>query len=185
MKKLMSTLFFVGLCSNFAFAQTAVQQQTTNTAQSMSMTRAQAVPAQPIAASELTITGAYVQPLIPGQNNTAAYMTINNQTKATYVLTGAASPMAQSTQLHTVIMQESMMKMRPVDYITLPPGQKVMLQPGDFHVMLMGVNTDLNQDTLVPICLEFKDSDTMCINAPVEDRRSKNPQDNAIDHAHH
>jgi copper(I)-binding protein len=164
------------LCHQLAFAQNAAQ--TANSAQSMSITRAQAAPA-PANNADLTVTGAYVQPLISGQPNTAAYMTINNQTKQTYVLTGAQSSMAQKAELHTVLTQDGMMKMRPVDAITLLPGQQVVLQPGDLHIMLMGVNTDLSKDTLVPICLEFKDSDTMCIQAPVEDKRGA-----AHDHQH-
>lgn len=171
MKKLMISMVLFCLCSHFAFAQAPAQ--TANTAQSMSMSRAQQAPnaPAPITNSDLTVTGAYVQPLIPGQPNTAAYMTINNQTKQTYVLTGADSPMAHKTELHSVLMQEGMMKMRKVEAITLLPGQQVILQPGDLHVMLIGVNTDLNKDTLVPICLEFKDSANICIDAPVEDKR--------------
>ncbi len=138
--------------------------------------RMQQTPSAPPSNNDLTITGAYVQPLIPGQNNTAAYMKINNQTDKTYVLIGADSPMAQSTQLHSVTMQEGMMKMRPVESITILPKQQLILQPGDFHVMLMNVNTDLTKDTLVQICLEFKDSDTECVNAPVEDKRTDQHQ---------
>ncbi|MFA6037795.1 MAG: copper chaperone PCu(A)C [Legionellales bacterium] len=128
--------------------------------------------AQPITNSDLVITGAYVQPLIPGQKNTAAYMTINNNTKQTYILNGAASSMAQNTELHSVTMQEGMMKMRPVDFITILPGQQVVFQPGDFHIMLMNVNTELTKDTLVPICLEFKDSANICTDVPVVDNHA-------------
>jgi periplasmic copper chaperone A len=168
MKKLMFTFVLFSLCSQFAVAQPA--GSTSSTAQSMSMTHAQATPA-PTSSGDLTISGTYVQPLIPGQTNTAAYMTINNQTQKTYVLTGADSPMAQKTELHTVLMQDGIMKMRPVEAITLLPGQNVVFQPGDFHIMLIDVNTELNKDTLVPICLEFKESDTMCLQVPVIDKR--------------
>lgn len=148
MKKLLGILFFAALSSSVVWADDA-----------------------PITSSDLEIKDAYVQPLIPGQKNTAAYMTIINNTKQTYVLNGVESPVAQSTELHTVLMQEGMMKMRSVDAITILPGQQIVLQPGDFHIMLMNVNTELTKDTLVPICLEFKDSANICTDIPVVDKR--------------
>lgn len=177
MKKLLWMLMFCG-CAQVAFAQTS---DNTNAAQKQApAANTTNTPANP----DLKITGAYVQPLIPGQKNTAAYMTISNTTDRTYVLTGADSPIAASTQLHTVLMQDGIMHMRDVDAITLLPGQQVILQPGDFHVMLMGVETELNKDTLVPICLEFKDTDVMCINVPVEDKRGSGAVDNKQSHDH-
>jgi copper(I)-binding protein len=181
MKKLMKLLLLVCFYSAVAVAQNA-PTPTDNTvlpndaAVAKPITSSDhpnhAVAAKPITSSDLTITGAYVQPLIPGQKNTAAYMTINNNTKQTYILTGATSVIAQNVELHTVLMQDGVMKMRSVDVITLLPGQQVVLQPGDFHIMLMNVNTELTKDTLVPICLQFKDSANICQDVPVIDKRT-------------
>ncbi len=181
MKKLMKLLLLVCFYSAVAVAQNA-PTPTDNTVLPNDAMVAKPItaseptnntaPAEPITNSDLSITGAYVQPLIPGQKNTAAYMTINNNTKQTYILTGASSNMVENIELHTVLMQDGVMKMRPVDAITILPGQQVVLQPGDFHMMLMNVDTELTKDSLVPICLEFKNSATICQDVPVVDKRT-------------
>lgn len=169
MKKLLHVFLLIFVFST-VWAQDNAQPNTTTE----NPPAANATPANPapIKNSDLSITGAYVQPLIPGQNTTAAYMTIDNNSKQTYILKGAFSSMAEKVELHSVTMQDGMMKMREVSTITLLPGQELVLQPGDFHLMLINVNTDLNKDTLVPLCLEFQDSANICQDVPVVDKRS-------------
>ncbi|MGA2655561.1 MAG: copper chaperone PCu(A)C [Gammaproteobacteria bacterium] len=179
MKKLLNVFLLLFVFSAAAFAQNENIPNDTKNAEAVKpvpanpapITPAPANPA-PIKNSDLVISGAYVQPLIPGQNNTAAYMTIDNNSKVTYVLKGAFSSMAEKVELHSVSMQDGVMKMRAVETITLLPGQELVLQPGDFHLMLINVNNELTTDTLVPICLEFQNSANICKDVPVVDKRT-------------
>lgn len=135
-----------------------------------------------LSSNDMTITDAYVQPLIPGQHNTAAYMKIENKSDEQYILTGAQSSMAERTELHTVLTENGMVRMRPVSEILLLPNEGVLLQPGDLHIMLIGVEA-LDPDALVPICLIFKESATICMDVPVRDKRNESVS-NTNPHAH-
>lgn len=172
MKKLLSVLMCASFYSAMLFAQDAAPTNVTPENTAVTDTATNTTTAQPNTDSNLSITGAYVQPLIAGQKNTAAYMIINNNSQKTYLLVGATSSVADRVELHSVLMENGMVKMRPVDTITLLPQQQVALQPGDLHLMLIDVNIELTKDTLVPICLEIKDSANICMDVPVVDKRT-------------
>ena len=57
--------------------------------------------------------------------NGAAYLTIVSPT--TDRLTAASSPVAKKVELHTMLMEGGVMKMRPLAAIDIPAGQTVTL----------------------------------------------------------
>jgi hypothetical protein len=103
----------------------------------------------------------------PGQDQTGAYVTLHNADKRDHALVGAASPAARVTELHTVIDEGGMKKMRPVPKIDIPAGGQTKLQPGGLHIMLIGLKQPLAEGANVPITLTFEDGSSRQINAPV------------------
>lgn len=90
----------------------------------------------------------------PGGAQTAAiYATL--QSIAGDRLTAASTPVAKETQLHTMTMEEGVMKMRQVDGIDLPAGQTVALKPGGYHIMLIGLTEPLKEGQTFPVTLTF------------------------------
>jgi copper(I)-binding protein len=51
------------------------------------------------------------------------------------------------------------MKMRAVDALPLPAGQAVALQPGSYHVMLMGLKAPIQAGERVPLTLTVEGED--------------------------
>ena len=89
----------------------------------------------------------------------AAYMTIENKGGEADRLLSAASPAAEKTELHSMTMDGSVMRMRPVDGIDLPAGGKAAMQPGGgFHVMLIGLKAPLKDGDRIPMTLTFAKS---------------------------
>ncbi len=68
-------------------------------------------------------------------------------------LTAVASPAAASAELHSMSVEEGVMRMRPVARIELPPGKAVKLAPGGLHIMLIGVKQPLKPGDKVPLTL--------------------------------
>lgn len=103
----------------------------------------------------------------PGQDQTGAYVTLHNMDKRDHALVKATSPAARATELHTVVDEGGMKKMRPVPKIDIPAGGQTKLQPGGLHIMLIGLKQPLAEGASVPITLTFEDGSSKQINAPV------------------
>ena len=114
-----------------------------------------ALPASAQPAGELTITRPWTR--AAGQNGTGAgFLGIGNAGRAADRLIGASAPIARVTEIHTHVREGDILRMRPVEAIEIPAGQTVTLQPGGFHLMLIGLKEPLIQGQAVPVTLRFE-----------------------------
>ncbi len=98
---------------------------------------------------EIQVEDAWVRAVAGPDVNTAAYMTLRNAGNAPDRLTGARSEIARMTGLHrTTIDEDGLARMGEVDGLDLPAGGTAQLEPGGFHVMLMGVGSLVEGDTV-------------------------------------
>ncbi|MGE0719438.1 MAG: copper chaperone PCu(A)C, partial [Alphaproteobacteria bacterium] len=67
----------------------------------------------------------------------AAYMTLRNSGAADRLI-GVSSPAASAVEMHTVVRDGDVMRMRPVAAIDVAAGGSVELKPGGVHIMLSG-----------------------------------------------
>ena len=119
------------------------------------------------AADSIQVSDPSVRAVPPGQDQTGAYLTLHNTGKQHHALVKAASPMARITELHTVVDEGGMKKMRPVPKMDVPAGGATKLQPGGLHIMLIGLKQPLREGVNVPITLTFEDGSHKDISAPV------------------
>ncbi len=75
-------------------------------------------------------------PLAPPGRTMAGFVTIHNQGDADITLVDATSPQFGRIELHTMTMDEGVMRMRRLDELVVTSGRKVVLQPGGRHLML-------------------------------------------------
>jgi copper(I)-binding protein len=103
----------------------------------------------------------------PGKAETgAAYLTILSPTADR--LTSVSTPVAKQAELHTMTMEGSVMKMRPLAGVDLPAGQPVALKPGATHIMLMGLTRPLTAGQSFPLTLHFDKAGTQQVEVAVE-----------------
>lgn len=100
-------------------------------------------------------------PTAPGAP-AAGYLTIANTGTARETLVGARSAIATSVEVHETSTDGGMAGMHPIDRLEIEPGATVTLEPGGYHLMLMGVQALVVGDT-VEITLEFEKSGPMTI----------------------
>ncbi len=86
----------------------------------------------------------------------ATYMTLVNEGEETDRLVKAASPVATRAELHIHLLENNVMKMRPVEAIEVHPGEPTMLRPGGRHIMLIGLNKPLEMGDSFPLTLTFE-----------------------------
>jgi copper(I)-binding protein len=122
---------------------------------------------QPAQVSTIEVGDPYVRAVPPGQPNSAAFMLLRNDSGEARALVAAASPAAQTLELHTHTHEGGMMRMRQVERIELPAHTTVGLEPGGLHVMLIGLTGQLEPGGSVDLTLRFDDGSQAQVQAQV------------------
>ena len=134
------------------------------------------------AASALAVSNAYVREVPPGQMNSAAFMTLDNQGDVDHAVVGASSPAAKITELHTHVNESGVMKMRQVEQIGIAAKGNTVLEPGGLHIMLLGLTDDLSEGQEVAITLTLEDGSQNTVSAPVRKLQMHMQSEDKKDH---
>lgn len=135
-------------------------------------------------ADSVEVKDPYVRAVPPGQQNSASFMQLTNNSGEAHAVVAAESDVAETVELHTHVMDDGMMKMRQIEKVDLPAGEAVSLEPGGLHVMLIGLKQDLVPDTNVAITLVFDDGSKREITAPVRKMMMKMMKKEGMEHEH-
>jgi periplasmic copper chaperone A len=104
-----------------------------------------------------------------GAKVAGAYMTITNKGAAPDRLVGGSTSAASGFEVHSMVMDQGVAKMRPVEGgLEIKPGETVELKPGSFHVMLTGLKQPLEKGQKVKATLEFEKAGKVDIEYAVE-----------------
>ncbi len=113
--------------------------------------------AAPAYADDVKVTKAWTRATAPGQDSASVQMTITSRKDATLI--GVASGSAQSAEIHSMVMEGGMMKMRPMDSLPLPAKTPVTLGEDGNHMMLIGLRKPLKAGRKLPFALTVKFAD--------------------------
>jgi len=103
-----------------------------------------------------------------GASTGAAYMTITNTGKTPDKVSCVSSDASAECQIHTMTMDNGVMKMRPVEGgLEIKPGETVTLKPGGFHVMLVNLKHPLEQGKSVKATLKFDHAGAVDVDYPI------------------
>lgn len=102
-----------------------------------------------------------IHPNIPqpaeGAMAAAGYMAIANDSDHPDRLIGVETPVASSAMLHeSRVSADGVAAMSHIEGIDIPAGDTAVLEPGGFHIMLMGLNQTLTEGQMVPGVLIFE-----------------------------
>ncbi len=122
----------------------------------------------PLLAAEIEVDGAYVREVPPTMSNTAAFMTLSSLASEPISLLGATSNVAHKVELHTHTNVNGMMQMHQVEKIDIAAEGTTVLQPGGFHIMLIGLKCPLKEGDIVNMNLNFSNGESVAITAPVQ-----------------
>src|SRR5262249_26714979 len=90
--------------------------------------------------AQVTVKEPWVRATVAAQKVTGAFMQLTSAKDMKLV--GVRSPIAGRAEIHEMLTEQDVMKMRAVASIPLPAGKPVVLASGGFHVMLF----DLRQE---------------------------------------
>ncbi|MDP3743824.1 MAG: copper chaperone PCu(A)C [Methylotenera sp.] len=104
--------------------------------------------------NDVSVKNAWVRPTNAGQEVGAAYMTLTS--KQNVNLVHAESDVTKSVEIHSMDMQNGVMKMRMLETLPLAAGKPFQLAPGGFHLMLFDLKKPLSEGEQVNFTLTFK-----------------------------
>src|SRR5450830_245887 len=91
--------------------------------------------------SSINVHQAWARATAPGQDVGAAYLMIVSKKDTTLV--NITTDAAEHTQIHSMTMDNGVMKMRELESLAIPAGKMINLAPGGMHLMLMGLKKPL------------------------------------------
>ncbi|MFT4613394.1 MAG: copper(I)-binding protein [Bacteroidia bacterium] len=118
--------------------------------------------------SGVGIIGAWVRALPPTVKNTAAYMTIINESGSAQAVVSARSPVAAKVEVHTTMKVEGLMRMQKLPGLAVADGEAVSLAPGGVHLMLFDLAYSLAPGDEVELCLMLATGQESCTTAEVK-----------------
>ncbi|NJD32915.1 MAG: copper chaperone PCu(A)C [Gammaproteobacteria bacterium] len=127
---------------------------TTRTAQHLAVVACLAFAGAAWASDAPVVTNAWARATPPGTTVGAAYMTIQGGKQADR-LVDARSDRAAMVHLHSVEEKDGVSKMRAIEAVEIPAGQRVELAPKSTHVMLMGLDGPLVAGQTFVVTLRF------------------------------
>ncbi len=116
----------------------------------------------------LELNDLWVRASVPGQTNGAGYLQINNSAATADRLVSAQADAATRVELHTVITEDGVAKMRQVSGVDIPAHASTKLSPGGFHVMFLQLTGPFRQGTVVPVVLKFEKAGEIRVNFTVK-----------------
>jgi periplasmic copper chaperone A len=99
--------------------------------------------------------------------NSAAYMVFDNKGTADKLLS-VTGDIAREIQIHTMITEAGVMKMRELPSLDIPAGTKTELKPGGLHIMLIGLKDGLKEGTKFPLKLKFEKAGEVTVEVVAE-----------------
>jgi periplasmic copper chaperone A len=118
-------------------------------------------------APHVVVEDAWIPQPPPGAEVAAAYFTVRNPGPTSVVLTDVESSVADAAMLHESRERNGQAEMRPVERLTIAPGQRIVLMPGGLHIMLHGLHHPLAVGDRVPLTLRFAGGSSLAVTARV------------------
>jgi copper(I)-binding protein len=118
---------------------------------------------------DLTVSDVWARPGI-AEGNTGVFFVIDNPTGQDDRLLSAHSDTAQFVELHKTTMTDGVMQMSPQEFVEVPAGEQVIFKPGDLHVMLIKLHSQLNVGDTFELTLVFENAGEVPLTITVQEQ---------------
>lgn len=106
------------------------------------------------ACPDLVVEDAWIRAAPPGSTMTAGYARLRNAGPRPLTVSGAATPGFAAAELHQTVVEDGVSRMRHGEPLRVAPGARAALEPGGWHLMLMGPTRALPAGARVPVALQ-------------------------------
>ena len=131
-----------------------------------------------LAAAAASISGAHASDMMVMKPYARASATPTAKTGAIYVglmnhgaesdrLLSVSTPAAAMAHLHKTENVDGVMKMEPVEALEIPVHGMLVMKPGGYHIMLMGLKQPLKEGEEIDLMLHFEKAGDVAVKVPV------------------
>jgi hypothetical protein len=100
----------------------------------------------------------------------AVYMRLVNDSQEADRLLGGQTEVASVVEIHETVLQGEVMKMQMLPAgLEIPAGGEILLEPGSYHIMLIGIHKDLEPGQRFSMDLQFEKAGTVTVEAEVRE----------------
>jgi hypothetical protein len=104
----------------------------------------------------------------PGARSGGVFLSVENKGAQTDRLLTVSTPAAGTAELHQMVLDAGVMRMRAVAGVDVKPGDRLVLQPGGYHVMLAELKRPLQAGDHFPLTLRFEKAGSIEVSVEVE-----------------
>lgn len=116
----------------------------------------------------INISQPFTRATLPNAPVGGGFLTIENTGTEPDRLVSATSPASDVVQIHEMAMEGNVMKMRQLaDGLEIPAGETVVLAPGGFHLMFMGLKQAFVEGEAIEVTLVFEKAGTVEVSLSV------------------
>ena len=136
-------------------------------------------------AGEVTVSEAWARATAPGQDSAAVSLHITSNKDASIVAVSSAA--SASAEIHSMVHENGMMKMRALDALPLKAKQEVALGDDGNHLMLIGLKKPLvaGDSVALTVTVQFADKRKETVEVKAEVKPLTASHDEHMHHHHH
>jgi periplasmic copper chaperone A len=120
-----------------------------------------------VKAGDITIVHPWARATPGAVKNSAAFMVFENKGVADKLI-GVSGDVAREIQIHTMLTEAGVMKMREIKSLDIPANDKAELKPGGLHIMLIGLKDGLKEGEKFPLKLKFEKAGEVTVEITAE-----------------
>lgn len=113
---------------------------------------------------------AWIRPASSKARVRAGFGAWTNPSTAPVTIVGAQASQVASVEVHRTVEEAGMARMAPAGPVVVPPGERVMLEPGGLHLMLVEPTQPLEPGSSVVVRLALKEEAPVQFRVPVRPR---------------
>lgn len=110
----------------------------------------------------------YARATPPNAPTSAVFLEVMNRGDNDRYIVSATTSAAAKVELHDVIKDGDVMKMRQVERIQVPAKGKAVLKPGSLHIMLFELQQPFVEGEQIDVQITFADGEQQTFSAPIK-----------------
>lgn len=118
--------------------------------------------------NKLHVHDPWIREAPPNAKMLAAYMKLENHDNKKHIITHVTSEDFDKIEIHTSISRDDVMVMEKRKRLVVHAGKSFYLQPGDYHLMLIGPKRALKHGDKVTLSFHLKGEETIIEQAKVK-----------------
>ena len=128
-----------------------------------------------LAEESVRVSDAWARASVLASRPVASYLTIESAVEDR--LLGVTTPVAGHVMIHVVEKDGDVSRMKHIETLEVPTGERITLAPGGMHLMLMGLQDKLSEGTTFPMTLSFENAGEITVEVSVLGIAAEGPRE--------